>query len=151
MKEEQQKILATAKGEIGKQEIPAGSNWGPDVQGYLAAVGITFPASWCAAFVYWVLKKSGIVATAVVPKTGGVLKMWQMAKSYRVKTPEPGDVFIMDHGKGLGHTGLVIAVEGANIKTIEGNTNNDGSREGYQVATRVRPISKCAGFLRFWK
>ena len=32
-----------------------------------------------------------------------------------------------------------------------GNTNSDGSREGYQVATRVRPTSKCAGFLRFWK
>lgn len=151
MKEEQQKILAVAKDQLGKEEIPRGSNWGQHVQGYLQSVGITFPASWCAAFVYWVMKQAGITATAVVPKTGGVLKMWQMAKDYRVTDPQPGDVFIMDYGKGLGHTGLVVRVEGANIVTIEGNTNSDGSREGYQVATRVRPTSKCAGFLRFWK
>lgn len=151
MTEQQQKIINTANSQLGKEEIPKGSNWGPHVQGYLQSVGITFPASWCAAFVYWVMRQAGITVTAVVPKTGGVLKMWQMAKDYRVKTPQPGDVFIMDYGKGLGHTGIVLAVEGANIRTIDGNTNSDGSREGYQVANRVRPISKCVGFLRFWK
>jgi hypothetical protein len=47
------KALEIAKGEIGKCEIPKGSNWGPHVQVYLASVGIMEPASWCMAFVYW--------------------------------------------------------------------------------------------------
>ncbi len=39
--------------ELGHEEIPRGSNWGPHVQKYLLSVGLKFPASWCMAFVYW--------------------------------------------------------------------------------------------------
>lgn len=149
MKETQKAILNVANKEVGKQEIPKGSNWGVHVQGYLKSVGITFPAAWCAAFVYWVLKQAELEKP--VPRTGGVLRMWREAPAiHRVVDPQPGDVFIMDYGKGLGHTGFIERVEGTKLFTIEGNTNDEGSREGYEVAKRVRERSKCVGFLRFW-
>ena len=36
------------------------------------------------------------------------------------------------------HTGIVIGVDGDLIHTIEGNTNDEGSREGFEVCLRRR-------------
>lgn len=135
--------------QIGKQEIPKNSNWGEHVQKYLKSVGITFPASWCMAFVYWCCKEAD--PSTILFKTGGVLKQWQKTDSkYKHSTPLAGDIFIMDFGGGLGHTGIVELVEGENIHTIEGNSNDEGSREGYEVCRRVRKISSCKGFIRLF-
>jgi hypothetical protein len=49
----------------------------------------------------------------------------------------------------LGHTGIVESVEGDYVHTIEGNTNEDGSREGYEVARRKSLIKSIHGFLRY--
>lgn len=146
------KHLEIARGELGKAEVPNGSNWGPHVQKYLASVGITFPASWCMAFVYWCAKSAyPNQDEGGLKRTGGVLDQWNSRPALRVKTPQPGDIFIMDFGKGLGHTGIVEQVLGDKILTIEGNTNDEGSREGYEVAKRTRNISSCKGFLRIPK
>lgn len=157
------KHLEIAKGEIGKQEIPLNSNWGEHVQKYLKSVGITFPASWCMAFVYWCIKESG--ARVQMPgqagsrnplvKTGGVLNQWnEIERQFgqpkcKFQIPEAGDIFIMDFGKGLGHTGFVESVDGDYINTIEGNaTTVSGSREGIEVCRKKRKISSCIGFIR---
>ena len=137
--------------QIGVEEIPRGSNWGPDktkgVPMYLHSVGIDFPASWCMSFVYWCVRE--VMPVNPLVKTGGVLRQWNEIKpEYKHKTPLAGDIFIMDHGHGLGHTGFIESVEGVNIHTIEGNTNDTGSREGYEVCRRVRKISSCKGFIR---
>ena len=82
-------------------------------------------------------------------KTGGVLAQWNaLAPSLKKTIPIAGDIFIMDFGKGVGHTGFVEKVEGLNIHTIEGNTNEDGSREGYAVCRRTRKITGIKGFIR---
>lgn len=139
--------LEVAISQIGKQEQPHGSNWGPDVQKYLASVGIKFPAAWCMAFVYWCVQQSGV--PNALKKTGGVMMQWNsVPPGSKVKVPQPGYIFIMDYGKGLGHTGFVEKVEGASIHTIEGNTNDEGSREGYEVCRKIRAISKCKGFVK---
>ena len=141
------KHIEIAISQIGVEEIPRGSNWGESVQKYLKSVGITFPASWCMAFVYWCCKESALNARLI--KTGGVLRMWnEVSKEMKHSAPKAGDIFIMDYGKGLGHTGFVEKVQGDKIFTIEGNTNDTGSREGYEVCRRVRDISKCKGFIR---
>lgn len=137
--------------QIGQEEVPRGSNWGtndkPAVINYLKSVGIGFAASWCMAFVYWCCKQA--YPTNVLVKTGGVLQQWnKILPQYKHSTPKPGDIFIQDHGHGMGHTGLVESVEGLNIHTIEGNTNDEGSREGYEVCRRVRTIASCKGFIR---
>lgn len=143
-------FIKIAEGELGKTEIPLGSNWGTHVRKYLASVGINFPASWCMAYVCWCLdeayKLNGLENPFV--KSGGVLRFWQFNKDYRVKDPEPGDIFIMDFGRGLGHTGIVLRVDPTFIYTIEGNTNDSGSREGIEVARRQRPRTKILGYIR---
>lgn len=137
--------------QIGVTEDPKGSNWGKDLTSgvpmYLKSVGITFPASWCMAFVYWCCKQSNPNTPLV--KTGGVLKQWnKIDHQYKFNDPQAGDIFIQDHGGGLGHTGFVEYVSGDNIHTIEGNTNDEGVREGFEVCRRVRKISSCKGFIR---
>ena len=65
--------------------------------------------------------------------------------------PQVGDVFCMGVS-GNGHTGIVTEVlsqsgNGWNVKTIEGNTNDKGVREGYrtQYKQRTLEIGKLSG------
>lgn len=147
-----EKALEIAVSQLGKEEKPRGSNWGDDVKKYLSSVGITFPASWCMALMYWSFNEAAKTMGVQNPmyKTGGVLKQWQQRKTkYGKNSPLPGDIFIMDYGKGLGHTGIVEMVENGYVHTIEGNTNDEGSREGYEVCRRQRKMSSIVGYLRF--
>lgn len=142
--------LQTAITQIGKEEIPRGSNWGEPVKTYLKSVGINFPASWCMAFVYWcyqqVSLELGIPNPAV--KSGGVLATWNKTpKQFKGSTPVIGSVFIMDFGHGLGHTGIVEKFDDTYVYTIEGNTNDTGSREGYEVCRRKRKRSSIKGYI----
>lgn len=147
-----QSAIKVAQTQLWKTENPLGSNWGEPVKSYLKSVGIDFPASWCMAFVYWCFNeaaKANNVANPLV-KTGGVLKAWNNAKDYRVVgEPKSGDIFIMDFGKGLGHTGIVIKSDDNFIYTIEGNTNDSGSREGIAVCNKQRLKKKIKGYLRY--
>ena len=139
--------LDVAQSQIGIEEVPRGSNWGPEVSKYLKSVGINFQASWCMAFVYWCCKQ--VNPNTPLIKTGGVLAMWnKIPKQYRATEPRVGDIFIMDFGGGLGHTGFIEKVEGDTLHTIEGNTNDTGSREGYEVCRRKRSKSKMKGYIR---
>ncbi len=144
-----EKALKIAITQLGQHENPLGSNWGKPVQDYLASVNINFPASWCAAFVYWCFKQV-VAGTPPLVQTGGVLNHWNKAdKKYRVTDPQPGDIFIMDFGKGLGHTGFVEKVDNTFIYTVEGNSNDSGSREGIEVTRKQRLRSKIKGYLRY--
>ena len=52
---------------------------------------------------------------------------------------QPGDVFLnVKTERDWTHTGIVTAVKDTWIETIEGNTNDEGSREGYEVCARMR-------------
>lgn len=160
--------LTKAIEQIGVEEVPRGSNWGKDLNAgvpmYLKSVGIDFPASWCMAFVYWCVEAAkvridmgqGAGLRNPLVKTGGVLKQWQQVETQfrqpkcKFEKPEVGDIFIMDFGHGVGHTGFVESLDpdGIHINTVEGNTNDEGSREGYEVCRRRRLITKCVGFIR---
>ena len=63
---------------------------------------------------------------------------------------QPGQIFIIDHGGGYGHTGIVKSVNGGFIKTIEGNTNDNHTREGigvFELTRKIKDINK--GFLQY--
>lgn len=142
-------VLTIANGEVGVEEVPRGSNDGERVREYLAAAGIKVPAPWCMAFVYWVLQKACVTG---VPRTAHCATMWNEAKEKRtccINNVKRGDVFIQIFPSGSGHTGFVEYVDGDTIYTIEGNTNDSGSREGYEVCRRKRNINEVKGFLRF--
>lgn len=148
----QEKALDIAITQIGVEEAPGHKNTGKQVEQYLAAVGLGPGFSWCMAFVYWCHMKAAeaMGVKVLMFKTGGVLEQWRQRKEeYGKTTPQPGDVFIMDFGKGTGHTGIVEKVEEDVIHTIEGNSNDQGSREGYEVCRRTRSRAKILGYLRF--
>jgi hypothetical protein len=140
--------IEVAISQIGVEEEPHGSNWGDKVEEYLASVGIHFPASWCMAFVYWCHQKA-LGANNPLIKTGGVLYAWNNTDpKMKFKEPKVGDIFIMDFGHGKGHTGIIERIEGDKLYTIEGNTNDEGVREGYEVCRRIRITKYCKGFIR---
>lgn len=144
------KVLEIAITQIGVEEIPRNSNSGPEVEIYLKSVGLPKGYSWCMAFVYWCTQKAALQMDIKNPlkRTAGVLDQYN-SRPFLVQTvPQQGDIFIMDLGKGLGHTGIVEKIVGNTLYTIEGNTNNIGSREGYKVCRRKRSIVKIKAFLR---
>jgi hypothetical protein len=144
--------LDIARGEIGVREDPPNSNRGPKVDQYVREVGLN-PASgfpWCAAFVYWCFSQGARVAGVSNPliKTAGVQDHWQRAIAGGIHcisaaeaagNPDeiqPGMIFVMGMSGGAGHTGLVERISGSLLTTIEGNTNDNGSREGIGVFRR---------------
>jgi hypothetical protein len=59
-------------------------------------------------------------------------------------------IFIIDHGGGLGHTGLVEKVAGGLLTTIEGNTDASRTREGggvYRLTRKIVELNK--GFIDY--
>lgn len=150
-----QAALTIALKNNGIEEMPRGSNGGPDVDVYLRSVGLGTGYAWCMAFVFYCVNKAAKQCNATNPlvKTGGVIEQWNRCTLRHLTNRDaavlkPGDIFIMEFGGGTGHTGFVLKVEGQVVYTIEGNTNEDGSREGYEVAKRVRPLSSFKGFLQ---
>ncbi|NTU59130.1 MAG: CHAP domain-containing protein [Chlorobiaceae bacterium] len=146
------------------REIPVNSNRGPDVEEYLHRVGVPPGNSWCCAFVYWCFDEAAKSRDRLNPmvRTAGCLDHWNRAAAVgaariasrdAVNTPslvQPGMVFIMDHGAGRGHTGLVERVEGGLITTIEGNTDVSKTREGggvYRLTRKMLEVNK--GFIDY--
>jgi hypothetical protein len=146
--------LERAEEEIGVLEAPPGSNRGPRVDTYLRSVGLDPDAgsfAWCAAFVYFCFNEASQRSRRRNPlvKTAGVLEHWNRAEqrgARRIKSAEalarpdlikPGQIFVMDFGKGAGHTGVVRGLRNGKLITIEGNTNDGGSREGIGVFERT--------------
>lgn len=144
------KAIEIAKTQLGIHEIPLNTNKGPQIKEYLKSVGLNEGYSWCMAFVYWCFKKASeeLKTTNTAIKTAGVLNAWNTASS-KIKsiTPQIGAVFIMDFGKGQGHTGIVESFDNLYINTIEGNSNDEGSREGYEVCKRKRLRKTIKGYL----
>lgn len=155
--------------QIGVMEKPLGSNRGPEVDGYLTAVGLDPAAgsfAWCVAFTHFCYHKAAEQLGIPNPhvKTAGVLDHWNRSaakpKVVRVTSDKaandtsrvkPGSLFIIDLGKGLGHSGMVIEVANGRLVTIEGNTNDNGSRNGIGVfkrdARKIADINK--GFIDY--
>ncbi len=149
------RALEIARTQIGITEHPKGSNKGPEVDKYLLSAGINFPASWCAAFIYWCYEQASKELGVKNPliRTGGVLKHYNETTGIKVAIPKKGDIFIMDFGKGLGHTGLVDSVnlESKTFTTVEGNAEakNIANRTGGTVCKNTRNINSVKGFIRY--
>jgi hypothetical protein len=144
-------VLGFAGKEVGVMEVPLGSNSGPRVNQYLESVGERAGLPWCAAFVYWCFENAAATLQLKNPaiRTAGAIDLWEEAARrgiQRVTTADaadchslvrPGMVFVIATGGGHGHVGLVEKIEGVVLTTIEGNTNNGGSREGIGVFRRT--------------
>jgi hypothetical protein len=146
------KVLQVAGTQVGVEEVPRGSNRGPQVDKYIEAVGLDPSGrfAWCVAFQFWCFQKAAHDLNVANPmiKTAGVLDHWNKAGNQGIaritaakarSNPalvKPGHLFCINRGSGLGHTGFVEQVLGGKLITIEGNTNEGGSGEGIGVFRR---------------
>jgi peptidoglycan hydrolase-like protein with peptidoglycan-binding domain len=160
------KVLEIAAGEEARQvrERPRNSNRGPEVDRYLRSAGVRPGHAWCCAFVYWCFAQAGQASGRPNPmfRTAGCLAHWNGAPSVgarrvlrrqAVDDPglvQPGMVFVMDFGGGLGHTGFVSEVDGGHLVTIEGNTDASKTREGggvYRLRRKLLEVNR--GFIDY--
>ncbi len=147
------RVLEVAASQVGVMEEPPGSNRGARVDEYLRAAGLNPTAgsfAWCAAFVYWCAQQAAAALRRPNPliRTAGVLEHWNEAEKQRIPRVlseqananptlvKPGQIFTLSTGGGHGHMGLIAQVNGGKLTTIEGNTNDGGSREGVGVFRR---------------
>ena len=128
-------VLSIARPLVGEREI--GPNDGPFVKEVLASVGLGPGHPWCAAFNFYVFREAGFAGR--VPRSA-----WSpdWVRGGRRGNPHKADVFgIYFPAKGrVAHTGLVEVAGETFVTTIEGNTNEAGSREGDGVYRKKRPV-----------
>ncbi len=120
--------------------------------------GVTDGYPWCAAFVSFCVQKllnySPFFPTVIPPREASVsrfLHIWAknndciiFPRSSTLFTPQKGDIVVFT----FSHIGIVESVNGRMITTIEGNTNDAGSREGSVVSRKVRLDSIIKSYIR---
>jgi hypothetical protein len=127
-----------------------GQNAGPWVRLYMKGnQGPEWP--WCAGFVCFLLEQACSALDAEPPirpsfscdslAAGARERGVFLAEHRRGRdgTPRPGSFFLNRRtATDWTHTGIVLRARDESFDTIEGNTNDEGSREGYEVCQRVR-------------
>ena len=135
--------LSAARGELGTQESPAGSNrtkygkwYGLDGQ------------PWCMMFVQWCFAQAGRPLPCRTASCSQLLSWYRRFQPDRVvDEPRAGDVAIYT----FGHTGIVERNGGGTITAIEGNTSPDerGSQDnGGGVYRRTRRKTQVRAYIR---
>lgn len=136
-------IEATYTSQIGVREA-TNHNDGKDVEKYLHSVKMGPGYAWCAAFVKWCLEQCGVVTPISAWAPSAYNKDNPIFKDKKwIAQPRAGDVFtIYSYSlKRVAHTGFFHRLRGDNaVETVEGNTNDNGSREGNGVYRRTRPL-----------
>lgn len=129
-----------------------GANRGPWVRLYME--GHDGPAMlWCAGFCRFLMRQAGEALMHPLPIAGStscdtLAAQGQAAGIFlaeRDATPDaitPGSIFLRRSDPlDWTHVGLVVDASATLYETIEGNTNDDGVREGYEVCARRRGYS----------
>jgi hypothetical protein len=135
-------IIEQAESQLGVREA-TGNNDGVMVENYLAATGLTKGYAWCAAFVVWTHQQCGVYITpsAWSPDLFPAARTMYHFGKFRIANLQPSDVFgiYFSSKKRIAHVGLIHKwPSGAHFVTIEGNTNEAGSREGDGVYSKRR-------------
>jgi hypothetical protein len=137
-----------------------GDNRGPEsIERFLKFVRAEPGQPWCAAYVSFCgyygnldVVKGTYQSTWPFKPTASCWQLgdWATTAGVLVTRPQPGAVFLL-HSPKLGrfhHTGFVLTASG---DTIEGNTNDDGSANGYEVLPRHRSFGLHDRFILWWK
>lgn len=132
-----------------------GSNHGEVVDRFLARVGLPPGNPWCAAFVAAVGSDT-LLQDWPLPMVGGCASLGEAAQKAGMlfEYPAPGAVFLIyfPEKKRFAHTGFVVSQNpDGSWTTIEGNSNDDGSRDGTGVFERRRKFDAAARFIYWWK
>lgn len=149
-------LLTAAKEHDVYHVRETGNNRGPRVEMYLASVGLGPGNPWCAAFCNWNLKQAGYPTG---PKVGaGAVRNWikwadDHGRLYRGgQWARRGMLFCWLNSNQTGHIGFVAEVKKGVagtwwIRTIEGNSDENGSREGVAVVRKWRLVTSKYRFI----
>lgn len=134
-------VVPVAELFVGWVRETTGKNDGPWVEAIQRTTGNKKGDPWCASFVNFVLDIA-FKDYNPLPATASCDELLAFARTNNLLTANPtaGDVFLVMRTKNdATHTGIVTAVLADRVKTIEGNTNREGAREGNGVWARERP------------
>ena len=112
--------------------------------------------AWCAGFACFILRQAAETLLTALPvkPTFSCDELAARARSagiflsgFHLSDPTnqltPGSIFLNRKSQtDWNHTGIVTAVYKETFETIEGNTNDAGEREGYEVCRRSRSYDK---------
>lgn len=143
-----QQVKTVYDSQIGIREA-TGHNDGTQVEAYLHYTGLGKGNPWCASFVCWALGQAGVEnpktawAASLFPKEKLIWKQgnplatrnWQLAT---MRACVFGLYF--PSLKRIAHCGFIDQWGEKEVITVEGNTNDSGSREGDGVYRKRRPI-----------
>lgn len=147
--EKRNKVILTARAELGTTENPPNSNKTKYGQWY----GLNGYA-WCAMFVSWCFDKAGTPLGHVDDDKGyrycpSAYAYWKNTNQV-TKNPQPGDIVLFDwEGDGKSdHTGIFVKDNGDNTFTaIEGNTSLSNNSNGGEVMERKRYYASVKAFV----
>ena len=151
--------LGAAVVEIAHRHLAAhprevgGQNLGPWVRLYMdGKQGTHYP--WCIGFAWFVIRQACEALNIEMPfaktyscdrlaadgrKKELMIREAEVGRSDPAELLPPGTVFLQRRKPGDWiHAGLVVRANRETFETIEGNTNDEGSREGYEVCRRIR-------------
>lgn len=148
------RLISIMTSKEGVREVPMNSNRGKAVEEFQRATsldGTGWP--WCAAFVCWGLMKLGEEMPLPFdrPTTAAAYGFEEWARNEGLTLHKPrrkilaGDILIFT----FSHIGLAIADEKNGIvRTVEGNTDTSGGREGGGVYIQNRAVSLIRSHIR---
>jgi hypothetical protein len=153
------RIVAYAEQHLNNQPRELyNSNQGPWVRAYMDGnEGKDW--AWCMGFVQTILDQAfagtGQLFTLIMPHTyscdvvgihgrqKGSLLSYENIKNNPSAFVKKGDVFLVRRTpQDWTHTGIITGVDDKKLHTIEGNTNDEGSREGFEVCRRIRNLDR---------
>ncbi len=130
-----------------------GSNRSPFIDQANALCNAPKGSPWCASFEALCAHISlGTLWPVPLTADCDTILAWGQKRRIVYRDPQKGDIFLIINSSDSDdatHTGIVTEVTASGIKTIEGNTNNNGSREGYACLARTRLFSSHIVYVRW--
>jgi hypothetical protein len=128
----------------------------PAFEAKMKAMGWLTGQSWCVYTCELIWKEAygnhpGIIKELDKLFSGSATATWrnfQQSKTWKTgQVPMDGAIAIWRYGTGWqGHAAIdVKTIDKKTFETIEGNSNDDGAREGYEVAHRTGKIARVIG------
>ena len=141
VREAKNKLIAWAEAQIGTRE--GANNYNRYARGMQKLYGWDVQNQpWCdifvdAGFVECFGLELAMAMTYQFPGCAGAACRYS-AQYYKdagawVAAPEPGDQIFFYSGGGINHTGIVVEVNGARVKTVEGNSSDRVMTHAYTI------------------
>lgn len=142
------RIIEVAKKYVGQTETLNNSGFtDKSFEQKMKDVGWSKSLSWCAFFTELVWKEAMPEKYTELDKlfsgsATATYKNFDLANGWTCgQLPKIGSLAVWRYGNGWqGHIGVVIESNTTTFKSVEGNTNDKGGREGYIVAVKNRVL-----------